>query len=303
MILVSLVCLDRGLLAAGRRVVRREGGKVTLPDIHAALRTLLTEEGLINPAEVDVAFDAPTRQWVDRLTRPTINLFLHDVRENAERRDNSYHVARKDGRAERRRAPRRIDLRYLVSAIATDVDDEHRLLWRALYALMKHQSLPDRVMPEALRRLDPPLFAQTAQADEGTARQDLWSALGVEPRAAFAYVLTAPLDLDLVVTAPLVLTRTLRVQRLANGHVAPEVASEGGTRIGGVVRDRAGLAVAAATVTLEGHADGGVTDAEGRFVLARIPDGDVRVRVVLPDGGTQTVTLHVPSAAYEITLR
>lgn len=274
---------------------------MTLPDIHAALRALLWEEGLINPAEVDVAFDAPTRQSVDRLTRPTINLFLHDIRENAERRDNGYHVARKDGRSERRRAPRRIDLRYLVSAIATDVDDEHRLLWRALYALMKYPSLPDRVLPESLRGLDPPLVGQAAQGGEG--RQELWSALGVEPRAAFAYTLTAPLDLDLVVTAPLVLTQTIRVQRLANGQVVPEIAAEGGTRIGGVVRDGAGQPIVAATVNLEGHADGGVTDVEGRFALARVPEGVIRVRVVLADGRAHAATLHVPSAAYEITVR
>ncbi|HEU5317664.1 MAG TPA: Pvc16 family protein, partial [Chloroflexota bacterium] len=57
-----------------------------LPDIARALEQLLHERGGISPREVDVRFEAPTTEWVDSLTRPTINLFLCDVRENTELR-------------------------------------------------------------------------------------------------------------------------------------------------------------------------------------------------------------------------
>ena len=39
----------------------------------------------IKKAEVEIAFDRPTRDWSSRLSKPTLNLFLFDVRERAGR--------------------------------------------------------------------------------------------------------------------------------------------------------------------------------------------------------------------------
>src|SRR4051794_2914983 len=103
-----------------------------LPEIHAALRTLLYERGQIDPAEVDINFEAPTREQQDRLLRPTLNLYLLGVAENTDLRLNAPPPRRVNGHSERRLAPLRIDLSYLVSALTGDIEDEHRLLWRAL---------------------------------------------------------------------------------------------------------------------------------------------------------------------------
>src|SRR3954463_15574544 len=54
-----------------------------LADLDEALRTLLKRELERHGFEgVDVAFDAPATDWSAKLTNPTVNLFLYDLREN-----------------------------------------------------------------------------------------------------------------------------------------------------------------------------------------------------------------------------
>ena len=35
-----------------------------------------------DPGKVDIVFDQPKREWSARVSRPTLNLFLYDIREN-----------------------------------------------------------------------------------------------------------------------------------------------------------------------------------------------------------------------------
>lgn len=269
-----------------------------LADIHDALQRLLYEHGRISPFEVDVRFEAPTKEWVERLTRPTLNLFLFELQENTDLRQTSFQTTRGNGRAERRLPPRRVDLRYMVTAITTEIDDEHRLLWRALVTLLRHQQLPVDLLPEALRGIEPPLTTRVAQPDDGPRLLDIWGALSAEPRPALGYVVTAPLDLDIAIEAPLVLTRTARYLRAGADH-APEVH----THIGGTVRGKEGAPLAGVTVALEGSAaDGSVTNGDGWFVLPGVPTGKVALRVARPDGPPKTVTIEVPAESYEIVL-
>jgi hypothetical protein len=53
-----------------------------IDDLDEALRQLLIAELPIVSNEVDIAFEPPTRDWSARLSRPTLNLFMHDLREN-----------------------------------------------------------------------------------------------------------------------------------------------------------------------------------------------------------------------------
>ena len=45
-----------------------------IADLHPAIRHLLFSCGLIPSDEVDVRFERPTKEWLDSLVRPTINL-------------------------------------------------------------------------------------------------------------------------------------------------------------------------------------------------------------------------------------
>ena len=57
-----------------------------IDDLNEALRELLKRELPIKNGEVDISFDQPKREWSARLSRPTLNLFLHEMQENTKLR-------------------------------------------------------------------------------------------------------------------------------------------------------------------------------------------------------------------------
>ena len=57
-----------------------------IADLDEALRTLLKRELDKHGFEgVEIAFDAPAKEWSGKLTGPTVNLFLYDMREALDR--------------------------------------------------------------------------------------------------------------------------------------------------------------------------------------------------------------------------
>jgi hypothetical protein len=268
-----------------------------LPSLHASIRELIYERGRISPAEVDVRFEPPTRAYIDRLTRPTINMFLYDISENTELRRSEFRTTRSNGQSERRMAPRRIDLRYLVTVLTTEIEDEHQLLWRTLATLMRFHEIPSDLLPAGVRDIETPVTTRAARADDNARINDLWSPLGIDPRSALSYVVTAPLDLDIVLRAPLVLTRTAQYVRTSE-----EGPFEVGHHIGGAVRGPGGEPVAGVTVGVDGSSLMSTTAQDGTFVLPNVPDGVVTIRVTGLDGASHTVTMDVPGERYDIEL-
>ncbi len=53
-----------------------------LADLDETLRQLLIAELPVKNGELDISFDLPKRDWSSRISKPTVNLFLYDVREN-----------------------------------------------------------------------------------------------------------------------------------------------------------------------------------------------------------------------------
>jgi hypothetical protein len=185
----------------------------------------------------------------------------------------------------------------MVSTHATEQEDEHRLLWRVLATLLRFPELPDERLPEDVRALGVPLAMRVAQEEDSGQLLGLWSGLGVEPHPVIGCVITAPLDLERVFDAPLVLTRMLRFARGLDG-----VSEHTDMQIGGIVRDGDGAPVGGVTVGIEGRAASVLTNAEGAFVLRNVPSGPVRLRVIRPGGAAQIVTTTVPSDRYDIVL-
>ena len=76
--------------------------------------------------DVDIAFDAPDGEWSAALsTRPTVDLYLWDIRPNLAERDyGEVIVEEADGRRYRRDPLPRVDCRYLVTAWTSEVRDE-----------------------------------------------------------------------------------------------------------------------------------------------------------------------------------
>ena len=183
---------------------RARGVLIMLLELHNSVQRLLYERGHISPREVDIRFEAPTRERVDGLLRPTINLFLFAVQENMDLRQSDFQATRNsgNGRLERRLLLRRFDLRYMVSILTTNSEDEYLLLWRVLATLVQHPQFPEELLSEALRLLDTPLTTQVSQHDFEERMASAWSALGVPPRPALSYVVTVPLNISQAIEAP-----------------------------------------------------------------------------------------------------
>ncbi len=269
-----------------------------LLEIHSAIRVLLSERGAVGSSEVDICFDPPTQEWIGSLTRPTINFFLFDLQENTDLRQNSFQTTQSNNRAVKRMSPRRMDLRYMVSVLTTAIEDEHALLWRTLVTLMKYSPLPPEILPDSLRTVEVPLATRVSQPGEHSPFPDLWRGLEVQPHPALLYVVTTPIDLDIAMESPLVLTRTTRYRQRQDDHYTEER-----HLIGGVVRNKKGTPQAGVSVAVEGRAPDGVhTNAEGKFLLPGVSSGTVTLRVTPVTGRQQTVKINVPSPSYDITV-
>ncbi|APU16193.1 MULTISPECIES: DUF4255 domain-containing protein [Actinoalloteichus] len=173
-------------------------------EVDEGLRRLLTAE-VFPGGEIDVAFDAPTRDWAARRTSPTINVFLYDIREDAtRRRSNPTAEFAADGLTiTRREPPRWFQLSYLVSAWTTRPQDEHRLLSAVLGCLIRHDVLPAAHLGGTLAELGLGVSLDAAgPVGENRSAADLWSALGGELKAAVDLRVLAPMAGEQTTTAP-----------------------------------------------------------------------------------------------------
>ena len=119
-----------------------------IAQVDEALREIVTDEAL-EGADLEVVFDAPTKDWAARRNAPTVNLYLYDIREDMRRRPAGYLEERDDERpwsTLRRPAPRFYKLSYLVTAWTQRPEDEHRLLDNLLRAFLKYDALPDHLV-------------------------------------------------------------------------------------------------------------------------------------------------------------
>src|SRR5207237_1161704 len=162
-------------------------------DVDESLRALVRRD-VLNGANVDVSFEAPTRDWSSRRNAPTLNLYLYDIHEDLQRREIQHMEIRDDnGRVvDRRPPPRRFKLSYLVTAWTQRPEDEHRLLSAVLSCFLPLDSLPADVLrgevgdqPHALpATIGLPLPAYRAVSD-------VWAALAAQLRAALDILIGA----------------------------------------------------------------------------------------------------------------
>jgi hypothetical protein len=165
-------------------------------EVDDALRRLIKEQALTG-TEVEIAFDAPTRDWAARRNAPTIDVYLYDIREDVRRKERGLVSVRDaDGRVIARRVPPRyVKLSYLVTAWTQRPEDEHRLLSALLAGCMRNESLPPALLTGSLAALGLPVPMMIAQPPpEDRAFADVWTALGGELKPSLDVVISAPLD-------------------------------------------------------------------------------------------------------------
>ena len=148
-----------------------------IQEIDHALRALIRAEAFAD-RDVEVVFDAPTKEWAGRRNAPTVDVYLYDIREDMRRRargvENEY-----DGNGRiigRHLPPRHFKLSYLVTAWTQRPEDEHRLLSALLTCFLRHDAIPAELLASPLSDLGLPV------------------PLGGELKPSLDVVVTAPTD-------------------------------------------------------------------------------------------------------------
>lgn len=167
-----------------------------IPEVDVALRSLIEREATAG-TEVEVLFDAPTKDWAGRRNVPTIDVYLYDIREDMRRRERGL-INEYDER-ERVRArhlpPRHFKLSYLVTAWTQRPEDEHRLLAALLSCFLRHDAIPTEFLTGPLADMGLPVPVTVAlPPPEDRSFADVWSALGGELKPSLDVVVSAPTD-------------------------------------------------------------------------------------------------------------
>jgi len=167
-----------------------------IDDLDESLRLTVQEYGL-NGSGVDLAFDAPNKDWAARRSAPTVNLYLYDIREDLERRKVAYEkvLNEKGHTVGRRPPPRRFALSYLITAWTQRAEDEHRLLSRMLGCFIRMEALPADMLQGALKEQPLPILVEIAlPPPDDRSISELWTALGGELKPSLDLVVTVPFD-------------------------------------------------------------------------------------------------------------
>lgn len=167
-----------------------------IQDIDESLRALVKQEALEGNG-VDIAFDAPTKEWVSRRNAPAVDLYLYDIREDLSRRETMWQNVRDElGHiVERRPPPRWFRLSYLCTAWTQRPEDEHRLLSAMLTCFVRNEMLPAELLKGSLEGSPLPVLLTAAlPPTEDRSIADVWSAMGGELKPSVDLIVTAPLD-------------------------------------------------------------------------------------------------------------
>jgi hypothetical protein len=258
-----------------------------IQDLDTTLTRLLTTELERTPGcpvrdPEQVTFDSPVVAEQAQDGEARVNLYLFDVRENREMRDEGFRrkpMNQQEQTVGVQRPPARMNLSYLVTAHAgNDPATEHRLLSHALGVLLRFESIPRVHLAGVLEGLGSnAVLLSVAQPDQLADPASLWQALGGKMRPALILVVTAPFDAYE--------TRWTKVAReavlaLANGSARQDPGRSIGlsrvqASVAGIVLDQEteqpqeGVAICA-----QGHPEGARTNETGFFCLLNLTPGE-----------------------------
>lgn len=268
-----------------------------ISDLDETIKQLLIKKGGIDPAAVDIDFKTPDREWSASISKPTVNVYLYDIRENHQLRGTEFAITRDgNGNATRKKNPSRVDLAYLITAWTSDIVDEHHLLWNVLVTLFRYPELPGDVMAGQLLGQEYPIKTTTAQPD-GLFNNpaDFWSALDNEIKPSINYVVTVPLDLAMAFTAPLVRAKILEFK-------PPDTDAESLVQISGIVHEagKPTQGIPEAKVVAKEAGMTAVTDEQGRYYFPKLAAGEHTFQVLLTGKEVRETSVTVPGTSYDL---
>jgi hypothetical protein len=277
-------------------------------DIDTALADLLKQEMPIKNNEVDLEFFQPKREWAARLNRPTLNLFLYELHENIElRRRDWQQTANSTHQQTKRPMPHRVDLHYMITAWASEPEDEHSVLTRALLVLLRTPEMPAAVLPESLKDQPYPISLRVAEPDALRNAADIWGVLDNEIRPAITCVITLALNPYTEITGPLIRERKLSMgiaEEIANqplpGRLWPESVLPPMYAVGGTVKTEAKFADVLLLVVETGQRV--ALSPQYRYQIGNLRAEEYTVHVLVSGKLVLLVKITVPSPSYDIEL-
>ncbi len=268
-----------------------------IADLDEALRALLKRELDKHGFEgVEIAFDAPSKEWSGKLTGPTVDLFLYDMREALDRAAATPSERRTNGTAVISDPPLQLELTYAVTAWTKAVEDEHRLLSQVLAVLYSYTDIPSDVIAEnagtTLAR------AETSVGRPREEKADFWTSVGGQYKASIDYVVQIVVESGATfVRGPEVRTTTIRTLQTDGPRAAT---LEELHRIGGTVTDEDGAPLEGAWIALPDPGRWTATDQSGRFTFARVAPGKHDVVARTADGREAKATITVPGGRCDL---
>jgi hypothetical protein len=275
-----------------------------LADLDETLRQLLIAEIPIKNGEIEISFDQPKREWSSRLTRPAVNLFLYDLRENPVLRHHGLEQQIANGRppnnnAHQKRTPFRVDCFYMLTTWAAEPEDEHRLMTRAMLALFRYPVLPETRLVGGLKHQEFDLQTHLAVHDRLTDPAEVWASLDNEMRPTIPYIVTLALDPWAEITGPIVRTLILRAGQSITlpKQSSLSVLETEMTFIGGTVRSKAPKSspMPGIEVAIKGTGLFDKTDEMGRFTLGSLPAGEYTLVAWPSEGKPREKKIAIPA--------
>lgn len=284
-----------------------------LADLDDSLQQLIKATLPIRNGEIDVKFDQPKREWSAKLNKPTLNLFLYDVRENVTLRNHQWHAAPANGKTSpttgaQKRTPYRFDCTYLLTAWASESDDEHRLLSRAILALLQTPLLPEAHRVESLRLQPFEIPLRLGVHDKLTNPAEIWSSLDNEVRPTLPLIVTLAFDPWQPVSGPIVRSYTIRGGQTDSlpqqTALRPNGLAFESHYIGGTLRHKQGGTINGVTVALKNTGYLTQTSADGNYILGGVPSGDYTLIAWSADGKPHEKKITIPAkdGDYDLTI-
>jgi Pvc16 N-terminal domain len=159
--------------------------------VDASLEALLRAAVPLSATDVDVAFDAPSREWSGKLNRPTVNLFLWDIKRSTDHARAGVETVIRNEQPMRRLVLPRVELRYLVTAWTSEHRDERVLLSELLRVALTYQEIPEGYIAAGLADIAPP---RMMVARSGETHMDIFQTLEGQLKPALDLVVITEVD-------------------------------------------------------------------------------------------------------------
>ncbi len=279
-----------------------------IADIDKAMREFLYKEIPLRKNEVEISFDQPKREWSARLTKPTINMYLFDLKENLDLR-GSEQWARKDlenGLVELRRNPVRVDLEYLITAWTKEVVDEHQLLSNVLVLLLRTPILSDDFLPDHLKNPTLPIRLEAVQSDVLANPSTLWNTLdnvfkpGIRLKVTLSIDPYQPLLVPAVSTAEISFKQNPSPETGENQKEGP-FESKAYFEVRGKIQSQK-YSLSTLNLTLAESGKSIQLTESGEFALTRLGEGEYHLEVSANGRLLKRQKIVVPSVVYDFEL-